>query len=171
MSVPKTGIKSVGFSNVMATYTAAPNYTSSMDSYRPTNQSGAINTSSAPAQRQDSEDSNSPRGHVSFTKPNRDEEKEKRQKYLTARYGQHQMMLIRKRLAVEDWLYEQLRDLYDCEDDSDDHNCNLDMDDVLNCDTEAEIREYASKELVEAKKAPEVLKKFIDALVEKAKTL
>lgn len=63
-------------------------------------------------QRQNSADSD--RGHVSFNN-NRDEEKEKRQKYLTARYGQHQMMLIRKRLAVEDWLYNELRELYDCE--------------------------------------------------------
>lgn len=99
----------------MATYTAAPNYSSPMETYRPTNQSGAINNTTSPTQRQNSSDSNSPRGHVSFTKPNRDEEKEKRHKYLTARYGQHQMMLIRKRLAVEDWLYEQLRDLYDCQ--------------------------------------------------------
>lgn len=37
---------------------------------------------------------------------------EERKKYLTARYGQHQMRLIRKRLAVEDWLDKELRKLY-----------------------------------------------------------
>ena len=36
-----------------------------------------------------------------------------RKKYLTAKYGQHQMKLIRKRLAVESWLDSQLRLLYD----------------------------------------------------------
>ena len=62
-----------------------------------------------------SDEQTSPR-NVSFgTSSKREEEKDKRQKYLTARYGQHQMMLIRKRLAVEDWLYEKLRDMYNCE--------------------------------------------------------
>jgi len=83
-----------------------------METYRSTQQNTEINDAST--ERPDSSESNSPRGHVSFTKPKRDEEKEKRQKYLTARYGQHQMMLIRKRLAVEDWVYEQLRCLFDC---------------------------------------------------------
>ena len=71
---------------------------------------------SGPAQppKRTSDGHTSPR-NVSFGRNiNRDEEKEKRQKYLTARYGQHQMMLIRKRLAVEDWLYDKLRNLYKC---------------------------------------------------------
>ena len=37
---------------------------------------------------------------------------EDRKKYLTAKYGSHQMKLIRKRLAVEDWLDTELRKLY-----------------------------------------------------------
>lgn len=40
-----------------------------------------------------------------------DEPEEKRKKYLTAKYGQHQMALIKKRLQVEMWLYEKLQDL------------------------------------------------------------
>jgi len=39
--------------------------------------------------------------------------KEKREKFLTAKYGHHQMSLIRKRLAVEMWLYEELKKLYE----------------------------------------------------------
>ena len=35
-----------------------------------------------------------------------------RKKYFTQKYGQHQMQLIRKRLAVEEWLDENLRILY-----------------------------------------------------------
>ena len=36
----------------------------------------------------------------------------KREKFLTAKYGTHQMALIRKRLRVEMWMYDQLQILY-----------------------------------------------------------
>lgn len=89
----------------MSAYTA--NYQTPVESYRP--------RSDSPPGGTDNHAQTSPRS-VSFGKPGkREEEKDKRQKYLTARYGQHQMMLIRKRLAVEDWLYEKLRVMYDCE--------------------------------------------------------
>ena len=42
---------------------------------------------------------------------NQDNEK-KREKFLTAKYGAHQMALIRKRLRVEMWMYDQLQTLY-----------------------------------------------------------
>ena len=35
-----------------------------------------------------------------------------REKFLTAKYGAHQMALIRKRLRVEMWMYERLHELY-----------------------------------------------------------
>jgi len=41
------------------------------------------------------------------------EVKERREKFLTAKYGSHQMSLIRKRLAVEMWLYDELQKLYE----------------------------------------------------------
>lgn len=44
---------------------------------------------------------------------NKEEYQEERKKYLTAKYPQHQMRLIRKRLEVEDWVDTQLRALYD----------------------------------------------------------
>ena len=34
-----------------------------------------------------------------------------REKYLTAKYGAHQMALIRKRLKVEMWMFDQLQEL------------------------------------------------------------
>lgn len=37
---------------------------------------------------------------------------ERKTKYLTAKYGQHQMNLIKKRLSVEMWLFGQLQELY-----------------------------------------------------------
>ena len=39
-------------------------------------------------------------------------EEKKREKFLTAKYGAHQMALIRKRLRVEMWMYERLQELY-----------------------------------------------------------
>lgn len=49
--------------------------------------------------------------HVNFTE--KGEVKERREKFLTAKYGSHQMSLIRKRLAVEMWLYDELQKLYE----------------------------------------------------------
>ena len=50
---------------------------------------------------------------VNFSIQESKAEEEERRKYLTAKYGAHQMRLIRKRLAVEDWLDKELRKLYD----------------------------------------------------------
>ncbi|XP_011418994.3 uncharacterized protein LOC128177473 [Crassostrea angulata] len=143
----------------MATYTEY-SQASSVDSYRNT-----------PNQNISTGRQNSAEAHVSFNHKNKEEEKDKRQKYLTAKYGQHQMMLIRKRLAVEDWLYDKLRELYDCQDDSDDHDCKLDLEDVLNLDTDVERREYAQRELVNAQVSREEVERFIDELIKKSKTL
>lgn len=49
--------------------------------------------------------------HVNFIE--KGEAKERREKFLTAKYGSHQMSLIRKRLAVEMWLYDELQKLYE----------------------------------------------------------
>ena len=40
---------------------------------------------------------------------------DKRAKYFTAKYGAHQMSLVKKRLAVEDWIFEELGRLYQTE--------------------------------------------------------
>lgn len=37
-----------------------------------------------------------------------------RERIITVRYGAHQMKLIRKRLAIEQWLDDELRKLYRC---------------------------------------------------------
>lgn len=52
--------------------------------------------------------------HVKFK--NKEEVVERKKKYLTAKYGQHQMALIRKRLAVETWLFDSLQYLYSTDD-------------------------------------------------------
>ena len=48
--------------------------------------------------------------HVNFNRSDGDEKK--REKFLTAKYGAHQMALIRKRLRVEMWMYERLQEIY-----------------------------------------------------------
>ncbi|XP_028170172.1 uncharacterized protein LOC114359834 isoform X3 [Ostrinia furnacalis] len=52
--------------------------------------------------------------HVNFS--DKGEVKERREKFLTAKYGSHQMALIRKRLAVEMWLYDELQKLFEAPD-------------------------------------------------------
>jgi hypothetical protein len=49
--------------------------------------------------------------HVNFSE--QPDVKKSREKFLTAKYGSHQMSLIRKRLAVEMWLYDELQKLYE----------------------------------------------------------
>ena len=51
--------------------------------------------------------------NVNFSE-NPDGEKH-REKYLTAKYGAHQMSLIMKRLKVEMWMFDQLQELHDLE--------------------------------------------------------
>lgn len=50
--------------------------------------------------------------HVNFDLDS-EEVTERKKKYLTAKYGQHQMSLIKKRLRVEMWMYDQLQVLYE----------------------------------------------------------
>lgn len=55
--------------------------------------------------------------HVNFNRSSQsggadgDEGDSRKKKYLTAKYGQQQMNLIKKRLKIEMWLYEQLQEL------------------------------------------------------------
>lgn len=52
-----------------------------------------------------------PLNHVNFS-TDESQINERKKRYLTAKYGQHQMNLIKKRLKVEMWMYEQLQFLY-----------------------------------------------------------
>ncbi|CAF4489957.1 unnamed protein product [Rotaria sp. Silwood2] len=86
---------------------------------------------------------------------------DEREKYLTAKYPQQQMQLIRKRLKVEFWLDDQLRFLYDIKDNSsqEDHDqCPEDLIDcLLDMDNESKRRRF----LIE----------FIDELLHRVKML
>ncbi|XP_044015021.1 protein phosphatase 1 regulatory subunit 14B isoform X1 [Aphidius gifuensis] len=107
--------------------------------------------------------------HVAFTE--KGEVKEKREKFLTAKYGSHQMSLIRKRLAVEMWLFDELQKLYDsANDNGKNREVDVDIDKLLDMDTDDHRRAHLQELLVDAKK-PHDVKKFINDLLEKAKTL
>lgn len=94
-----------------------------------------------------------------------------RVKYLTAKYGQHQMKLIRKRLAVEDWLDKELRRLYKLDDESLTYPCDIDLDDVLDCETDLEKHQFVKEKVLNSNQTTEKLHKFITDVIEKSKTL
>ncbi|XP_013102761.1 protein phosphatase 1 regulatory subunit 14B [Stomoxys calcitrans] len=95
------------------------------------------------------------------------EVKERREKFLTAKYGSHQMSLIRKRLAVEMWLYDELQKLFDPPTEA----IDVDIDEILDMDTD-EIRRSHLKRLLSVCKRPQSdISKFISDLLDRAKTL
>eukprot|EP00094_Tigriopus_californicus_P009097 TCALIF_08770-PA protein Name:"Similar to Ppp1r14c Protein phosphatase 1 regulatory subunit 14C (Mus musculus)" AED:0.04 eAED:0.04 QI:0/0.75/0.6/0.8/0.75/0.6/5/982/141 len=103
-----------------------------------------------------------PNKQVNF-QTNSDEKK--REKFLTAKYGAHQMALIRKRLRVEMWMYERLQELYGAED------IEIDLDEVLDMDSEMERQQYIRNLLREPQGASENINIFVGDLLEKVKTL
>ncbi|KAF7286307.1 protein phosphatase 1 regulatory subunit 14B [Rhynchophorus ferrugineus] len=112
--------------------------------------------------------------HVNFK--DKGEIKEKREKFLTAKYGHHQMSLIRKRLAVEMWLYEELKKLYDNKSKTEENGVNneeveVDIDELLDMDSDDQRRTHLQNLLINAKGPQSDVKKFINDLLEKAKTL
>ncbi|UJR37157.1 hypothetical protein I4U23_029867 [Adineta vaga] len=98
-----------------------------------------------------------------------------REKYLTAKYPQQQMQLIRKRLKVEFWVDDQLRLLYEIKDDDsqDDHDhCPGDLiDSLLDMDDEPERRTFLLDKLRNTKQSRSKTMEFIDELLHRVKML
>ncbi|KAJ8731059.1 hypothetical protein PYW08_002472 [Mythimna loreyi] len=121
--------------------------------------------------------------HVNFS--DKGEVKERREKFLTAKYGSHQMALIRKRLAVEMWLYDELQKLYDTKESGGGcaggagagaggagaQEVEVDIDELLDMDSDELRRRHLATLLADAKKPQKDVHKFINDLLEKAKTL
>ncbi|CAG9864198.1 unnamed protein product, partial [Phyllotreta striolata] len=112
--------------------------------------------------------------HVNFKE--KGEIKERREKFLTAKYGHHQMSLIRKRLAVEMWLYEELKKLYETKNAKQVEAVNndeveVDIDELLDMESDDERRRHLQNLLISAKGSQSDIKKFINELLDKAKTL
>lgn len=107
--------------------------------------------------------------HVNFD-TDKDELQERKKKYLTAKYGQHQMSLIKKRLRVEMWMYEQLQFLFACTDDSA-YEVEIDLDELLDIEADSLKKEWLRKKLSDAKQSRDAIEKFMDELLLRAKTL
>ncbi|VDN08053.1 unnamed protein product [Thelazia callipaeda] len=85
------------------------------------------------------------------------------------KYGKHQMMLIRKRMNVENWINDQLNELYN---DSTDE-IDIDVDAVLDLSTESEKRRYILS-LFRKTRCPASetqIHDFLDQLIQKLDTL
>lgn len=111
-----------------------------------------------------------PRGnlHVEFAQIG--EVKERKEKYLTAKYGAHQMSLIRKRLGVEMWMFDQLQTLYPSPEGKNEEK-ELDLDELLDVDGELKRKKYLWDSLADCKQSKDKVEKFIDELLERATTL
>jgi len=106
--------------------------------------------------------------HVNFSTEKVDLS-DRKKKYLTAKYGQHQMNLIKKRLRVEMWMYEQLQELYKTSGNSDE--IEIDLDELLDMEEDFGRKEWLRSKLIDAKQSKDIVESFIVELLEKAKTL
>ncbi|XP_023329248.1 protein phosphatase 1 regulatory subunit 14B isoform X2 [Eurytemora carolleeae] len=97
------------------------------------------------------------------------ENEKKREKFLTAKYGAHQMALIRKRLRVEMWMYDQLQSLYTEEEGL--HDIEIDLDEVLDMEDDKIRKTYLQELLTDSTRPIDLVNKFVDDLLEKTKTL
>jgi len=98
------------------------------------------------------------------------ENEKHREKYLTAKYGAHQMALIRKRLKVEMWMFDELQNLQDSENEST-KELDIDLDEILDMDDEIQRKIFLMKVLSDSNCSKEIVNKFVDDLLERAKTL
>ncbi|XP_053200316.1 protein phosphatase 1 regulatory subunit 14B-like [Panonychus citri] len=96
---------------------------------------------------------------------------DRKKNYLTAKYGQHQMNLIKKRLRVEMWMCEQLQSLYSNDDGTESNEVEIDLDELLDLEGDDRRKDWLKAKLIGVKKSVLVMEKFIDEVLEKAKTL
>ncbi|KAH3851608.1 hypothetical protein DPMN_094090, partial [Dreissena polymorpha] len=55
--------------------------------------------------------------------------------------------------------------------DDDDHECALDLEDILNLDSDSERLQYVTESLTDAKQPPDIVNAFVQELLQRAKTL
>ncbi|CAF0721142.1 unnamed protein product [Brachionus calyciflorus] len=100
---------------------------------------------------------------------------DEREKYLTAKYPNHQMALIKKRLKVEFWIDEQLKYLYNITDDDTKEDYDICADDLvdslLDMDTDEERQYHIMKQLTKAKKSKDDVMNFVNELLVKLRML
>jgi len=80
------------------------------------------------------------------------------------------MALIRKRLKVEMWIFDQLQELYEKETELP-QDVDIDLDEILDIEDENQRKKFIRGILNNSKSSKEIINKFIDDLLERAKTL
>jgi hypothetical protein len=92
---------------------------------------------------------------------------------LTAKYQKHQLSLIRKLLAVEDWIEKSLLKLYDNEGDGGSSAAEtlIDIDTLLGIDGDSDRITYLKNQLRTVTKPQSDVTEFVQQLLEKVKTL
>jgi len=99
-------------------------------------------------------------------------ENKERERYLTAKYPKHQMGLIRKRLAVEDWVDAELKRLFNISDeDYETYDTIIDLDELLNLDTDSQRSQFIQEKTAHAPQPTSELDKFTEELLKRANTL
>jgi len=81
------------------------------------------------------------------------------------------MALIRKRLRVEMWMYDQLQALYTSTSDKAVDDVEIDLDEVLDLEDDAKRKQFIRDLLINSTSSTATVNKFVDDLLEKAKTL
>ncbi|RNA16900.1 phosphatase 1 regulatory subunit 14B [Brachionus plicatilis] len=158
---------------------SAPNTSSSILNQYPIksiiNYSSEMNNSISRAKMNSNTTASSCSSNVKFSGLIFKEKIDDREKYLTAKYPNHQMALIKKRLKVEFWIDEQLKFLFDISDDDtkDDYDICADdlVDSLLDMDTDKEREYHILKQLTKAKKSKEEVYKFVNELLAKLRML
>lgn len=131
------------------------------------------NSASSRLNNGSSSSSNNSPNHLQPSTPNKrvnfggksPSEERKREKFLTAKYGAHQMALIRKRLRVEMWMYDQLQKLNVVDE------LEIDLDEVLDMEQDEERRIFISNLLRDTNAPQENKNIFVNDLLEKIKIL
>lgn len=113
--------------------------------------------------------------NVKFTGFFKDNKVDEREKYLTAKYPNHQMALIKKRLKVEFWIDEQLKLLFDVSDENSKEDYDICPDDLvdslLDVDSDSERKSIILKQLTRAKRPKEDILNFVDELLKRLRLL
>ncbi|CAJ0954599.1 unnamed protein product, partial [Mesorhabditis belari] len=100
----------------------------------------------------------------------REERRIERNRVLTMKYGKQQMVLIRKRMQIENWIEEEVTKLFAGKDDN---GIELELDELLGLDTASIRRKFVYDEL-QKHFCPASMDKitiFLDDLIKQMATL
>ncbi|XP_064623184.1 protein phosphatase 1 regulatory subunit 14B-like [Lineus longissimus] len=98
------------------------------------------------------------------------EKDDDRRRFFTGKYDKHALSLISKRIRVEDWVSEQMLELYECSDNGE-YEAEIDLEELLNEDEDTVRRTILHEKLSDAKKDRQEVDKFVENLLVQLKNL